>query len=111
MASNLLAMASKLRALASNLLAMASKLRAMVSNLLAMTSKVRAMASNLRGMVSNLRANRLGNVANNQKDGDEPAITDNGNYIVDLKCSPQRWVFETAFHLLLARAGWLGGLR
>eukprot|EP00913_Durusdinium_trenchii_P010820 g10149.t1 len=24
---------------------------------------------------------RLGNVANNQKDGDEPAITDNGNYI------------------------------
>mmetsp|Transcript_68138 Transcript_68138/g.154198 ORF Transcript_68138/g.154198 Transcript_68138/m.154198 type:complete len:93 (-) Transcript_68138:68-346(-) len=28
---------------------------------------------------------RLGNVANNQPDGDEPAITDNGNYIVDLK--------------------------
>mmetsp|Transcript_88020 Transcript_88020/g.139888 ORF Transcript_88020/g.139888 Transcript_88020/m.139888 type:complete len:313 (-) Transcript_88020:104-1042(-) len=30
---------------------------------------------------------RLGNVANNQPDGDEPAITDNGNYIVDLKFS------------------------
>eukprot|EP00439_Symbiodinium_sp_Y106_P048243 s14_g6.t1 len=28
---------------------------------------------------------RLGNVANNQPDGDEPAVTDNGNYIVDLK--------------------------
>ena len=28
---------------------------------------------------------RLGNIANNQPDGDEPAITDNGNYIVDLK--------------------------
>lgn len=30
---------------------------------------------------------RLGNIANNQPDGDEPAITDNGNYIVDLKFS------------------------
>ena len=28
---------------------------------------------------------RLGNVANNQPDGDEPAVTDNGNYIVDLQ--------------------------
>jgi len=28
---------------------------------------------------------RLGNVANNKPDGDKPAITDNGNYIVDLK--------------------------
>eukprot|EP00411_Alexandrium_monilatum_P031498 CAMPEP_0175376576 /NCGR_PEP_ID=MMETSP0095-20121207/24346_1 /TAXON_ID=311494 /ORGANISM="Alexandrium monilatum, Strain CCMP3105" /LENGTH=334 /DNA_ID=CAMNT_0016674863 /DNA_START=48 /DNA_END=1052 /DNA_ORIENTATION=- len=28
---------------------------------------------------------RLGNVANNQPDGDKPAVTDNGNYIVDLK--------------------------
>mmetsp|Transcript_65333 Transcript_65333/g.151576 ORF Transcript_65333/g.151576 Transcript_65333/m.151576 type:complete len:328 (+) Transcript_65333:41-1024(+) len=27
---------------------------------------------------------RLGNVANNKADGDEPAVTDNGNYIVDL---------------------------
>jgi len=27
---------------------------------------------------------RLGNVSNNKKDGDEIAITDNGNYIVDL---------------------------
>ena len=30
-------------------------------------------------------SSRLGNIANNQPDGDEPAITDNGNYIVDLK--------------------------
>jgi len=28
---------------------------------------------------------RLGNIANNQPDGTEPAVTDNGNYIVDLK--------------------------
>jgi len=28
---------------------------------------------------------RLGNVANNQPDGDKPAVTDNGNYIVDLE--------------------------
>eukprot|EP00930_Biecheleria_cincta_P027090 TRINITY_DN19030_c0_g1_i2.p1 TRINITY_DN19030_c0_g1~~TRINITY_DN19030_c0_g1_i2.p1 ORF type:complete len:332 (-),score=81.11 TRINITY_DN19030_c0_g1_i2:92-1087(-) len=28
---------------------------------------------------------RLGDVANNKPDGDKPAITDNGNYIVDLK--------------------------
>lgn len=28
---------------------------------------------------------RLGNVANNQPDGDKPAVTDNGNYIVDLQ--------------------------
>jgi len=28
---------------------------------------------------------RLGNVANNKPDGDKPAITDNGNYIVDLE--------------------------
>jgi len=28
---------------------------------------------------------RLGDVANNKLDGDKPAITDNGNYIVDLK--------------------------
>jgi len=28
---------------------------------------------------------RLGDVANNQPDGDKPAVTDNGNYIVDLK--------------------------
>lgn len=28
---------------------------------------------------------RLGNIANNQPDGDKPAVTDNGNYIVDLK--------------------------
>mmetsp|Transcript_8976 Transcript_8976/g.16175 ORF Transcript_8976/g.16175 Transcript_8976/m.16175 type:complete len:317 (+) Transcript_8976:78-1028(+) len=28
---------------------------------------------------------RLGNIANNQCDGDKPAITDNGNYIVDLQ--------------------------
>lgn len=28
---------------------------------------------------------RLGDVANNKCDGDKPAITDNGNYIVDLK--------------------------
>ncbi|CAE8733304.1 unnamed protein product [Polarella glacialis] len=28
---------------------------------------------------------RLGNIANNTPDGDKPAITDNGNYIVDLK--------------------------
>lgn len=28
---------------------------------------------------------RLGNVANNKPDGDKPAVTDNGNYIVDLK--------------------------
>jgi len=28
---------------------------------------------------------RLGNIANNKCDGDKPAITDNGNYIVDLK--------------------------
>ena len=34
---------------------------------------------------ANQRSARLGNVANNQPDGDEPAITDNGNYIVDLK--------------------------
>lgn len=27
---------------------------------------------------------RLGNIANNKPDGDKPAITDNGNYIVDL---------------------------
>ena len=27
---------------------------------------------------------RLGSSSNNQIDGDEPAITDNGNYIVDL---------------------------
>jgi ribose 5-phosphate isomerase A len=28
---------------------------------------------------------RLGNVANNKPDGDKPAVTDNGNYIVDLE--------------------------
>eukprot|EP00401_Gymnodinium_catenatum_P023573 CAMPEP_0117525300 /NCGR_PEP_ID=MMETSP0784-20121206/35697_1 /TAXON_ID=39447 /ORGANISM="" /LENGTH=92 /DNA_ID=CAMNT_0005321489 /DNA_START=21 /DNA_END=299 /DNA_ORIENTATION=- len=28
---------------------------------------------------------RLGTAANNKHDGDEPAVTDNGNYIVDLK--------------------------
>eukprot|EP00930_Biecheleria_cincta_P027089 TRINITY_DN19030_c0_g1_i1.p1 TRINITY_DN19030_c0_g1~~TRINITY_DN19030_c0_g1_i1.p1 ORF type:complete len:345 (-),score=75.43 TRINITY_DN19030_c0_g1_i1:92-1090(-) len=28
---------------------------------------------------------RFGNVANNKPDGDKPAVTDNGNYIVDLK--------------------------
>ena len=27
---------------------------------------------------------RLGSSSNNQIDGDEPAVTDNGNYIVDL---------------------------
>ena len=27
---------------------------------------------------------RLGSSSNNQPDGDEPAVTDNGNYIVDL---------------------------
>lgn len=30
---------------------------------------------------------RLGNVANNQPDGDKPAVTDNGNYIADLVCT------------------------
>merc|ERR1712087_651668 len=30
---------------------------------------------------------RLGDVANNKPDGDKPAVTDNGNYIVDLKFS------------------------
>jgi len=28
---------------------------------------------------------RLGNIANNKPDGDKPAVTDNGNYIVDLE--------------------------
>merc|ERR1719263_357788 len=33
---------------------------------------------------------RLGNVANNQPDGDKPAVTDNGNYIVACS-SKRRW--------------------
>merc|ERR1712157_704858 len=39
---------------------------------------------------------RLGNVANNQPDGDEPAVTDNGNYIVDLQFEKGQFIKDPA---------------
>ena len=40
-----------------------------------------AALPSLKGCKAQLR---LGSSSNNQVDGDEPAVTDNGNYIVDL---------------------------
>jgi ribose 5-phosphate isomerase A len=46
-----------------------------------MTKKIEALPS-VAGCKAKLR---LGSVSNNKADGDKPAVTDNGNYIVDLQ--------------------------